>query len=64
MNDDNEVNLDHHQTIYELYDSSDDYGNECDHLDVEDFLFEYEKMVNPIVETQFDFLQLNLKVNI
>jgi|TARA_R110000744_G_scaffold124567_1_gene230147 hypothetical protein len=58
MNDDNEVNLDHHQTIYELYDSSDDYGNGCDHLDVEDFLFEYEKMVNPIVETQFDFLQL------
>jgi hypothetical protein len=41
----------------ELYDSSDDAGNELD-FDVNDFVALLENIDNGIVETQFDFLQL------
>ena len=41
----------------ELYDSSDDAGNELD-FDVNDFVVLLENIDNGIVETQFDFLQL------
>ena len=53
-----EVDLSHQQDEYDLFDSSDDAGNELDFVDLLEYVLDIEKIDDGIDENNFNFMEV------